>query len=62
MAYAPESSPDTDDEYDAMEDPPIRADRVVAKNLQRLFDAEADDVAAEEVRPFLGLALRSVVI
>uniref|UniRef100_A0A2N9EQA0 Aminotransferase-like plant mobile domain-containing protein n=1 Tax=Fagus sylvatica TaxID=28930 RepID=A0A2N9EQA0_FAGSY len=51
VAYASESSPDTDDEYDAMEDPYTHDDQVVAENLQRLFDAEADDVAAEEVRP-----------
>ena len=34
MAYAPESSPDTDDEYDAMEDPRTRVVSMVAMNLQ----------------------------
>uniref|UniRef100_A0A2N9G1L4 Aminotransferase-like plant mobile domain-containing protein n=1 Tax=Fagus sylvatica TaxID=28930 RepID=A0A2N9G1L4_FAGSY len=50
VAYARDSSPDTDDEYDAVENPRTRADRVVAENLQRFFDAETDDVA-EEVLP-----------
>ena len=54
MAYAPESSPDTDDEYDAMEDPRTRVASMVAMNLQRQFDAEAAGVATEEVRPPLG--------
>jgi hypothetical protein len=51
MAYVSESSPDTDVEYDAMEDPRTHADSVVAMNLQRQFDAEAASVVAEEVRP-----------
>ena len=33
MAYAPESSPDTDDEYDAMEDVRTRVDASIARNL-----------------------------
>ena len=40
MAYARDDSPDTDDEYDAKENPPTCAYCVVAKNLQRFFDAE----------------------
>uniref|UniRef100_A0A2N9G5P8 Aminotransferase-like plant mobile domain-containing protein n=1 Tax=Fagus sylvatica TaxID=28930 RepID=A0A2N9G5P8_FAGSY len=34
VAYAPESSPDTDDEYDAMEDVRTRLDASIARNLQ----------------------------
>ena len=33
VAYARYSSPDTDDEYDVMENPRTLADRVVIKNL-----------------------------
>jgi hypothetical protein len=54
VAYAPESSPDIDDEYDAMEDPRTRADSVIARNLQEHFDAEAASVAAGEAQPPLG--------
>uniref|UniRef100_A0A2N9FDV4 Aminotransferase-like plant mobile domain-containing protein n=1 Tax=Fagus sylvatica TaxID=28930 RepID=A0A2N9FDV4_FAGSY len=54
VAYAPESSPDTDDEYDAIEGPRTRADSVIARNLQEHFDAEATGIAAREVRPPLG--------
>uniref|UniRef100_A0A2N9GWG2 Aminotransferase-like plant mobile domain-containing protein n=1 Tax=Fagus sylvatica TaxID=28930 RepID=A0A2N9GWG2_FAGSY len=41
VAYAPESSPDTDDEYDAMEDVRTRLDASIARNLQAELDAEA---------------------
>uniref|UniRef100_A0A2N9GK92 Aminotransferase-like plant mobile domain-containing protein n=1 Tax=Fagus sylvatica TaxID=28930 RepID=A0A2N9GK92_FAGSY len=42
VAYAPESSPDTDDEYDAMEDVRTRVDASLSPgNLQAEFDAEA---------------------
>ena len=51
VAYAPESSPDTDDEYDAMEDPRTRTDSMIARNLQEHFDAEAASVTAGEARP-----------
>jgi hypothetical protein len=51
VAYAPESSPDTDDEYNTMEDPRTHADSVIARNLQEHFDAEAASVAAGEARP-----------
>jgi hypothetical protein len=51
VAYASESPSDTDDEYNAMEDPRTRADWVIAENSQRRFDAEADVAAAGEVRP-----------
>ena len=33
MIYARDSSPDTDDEYDAMEDVRTRADASIARNL-----------------------------
>uniref|UniRef100_A0A2N9FU18 Uncharacterized protein n=1 Tax=Fagus sylvatica TaxID=28930 RepID=A0A2N9FU18_FAGSY len=42
VAYAPESSPDTDDEYDAMEDVRTRVDASLRQGIYRLsFDAEA---------------------
>uniref|UniRef100_A0A2N9H9I5 Aminotransferase-like plant mobile domain-containing protein n=1 Tax=Fagus sylvatica TaxID=28930 RepID=A0A2N9H9I5_FAGSY len=41
VAYVPESSPNTDDEYDAMEDVRTRADSAIARNLQAELDAEA---------------------
>jgi hypothetical protein len=46
VAYAPESSPNTDDEYDAMEDVRTRADSAIARNLQAELDAEAAGIAA----------------
>ena len=33
VAYAPESSPDTDDEYEAMEDVRTLANSAIARNL-----------------------------
>ena len=51
VAYAPESSPDTDDEYDVMEDPRTRADSAIARNLQAELDAEAACIAAGAARP-----------
>uniref|UniRef100_A0A2N9IXN6 Aminotransferase-like plant mobile domain-containing protein n=1 Tax=Fagus sylvatica TaxID=28930 RepID=A0A2N9IXN6_FAGSY len=45
VAYAPESSPDTDDEYDAMEDVRTRLDASIARNLQAELDAEAAGLA-----------------
>uniref|UniRef100_A0A2N9GTX9 Aminotransferase-like plant mobile domain-containing protein n=1 Tax=Fagus sylvatica TaxID=28930 RepID=A0A2N9GTX9_FAGSY len=45
VAYAPESSPDTDDEYDAMEDVRTRLDASLARNLQAELDAEAAGLA-----------------
>uniref|UniRef100_A0A2N9EA97 Aminotransferase-like plant mobile domain-containing protein n=1 Tax=Fagus sylvatica TaxID=28930 RepID=A0A2N9EA97_FAGSY len=41
VIYARDSSPDTDDEYDAMEDVRTRADASIARNLQAELDAEA---------------------
>uniref|UniRef100_A0A2N9FHI2 Aminotransferase-like plant mobile domain-containing protein n=1 Tax=Fagus sylvatica TaxID=28930 RepID=A0A2N9FHI2_FAGSY len=46
VAYAPESSPDTDDEYDAMEDVRTRVDASLARDLQAEFDAEATGPAS----------------
>jgi hypothetical protein len=51
VAYAPESSPDTDDEYDVMEDPRTRADSAIARNLQVELDAEAAGIATGAARP-----------
>ena len=51
IAYAPESSPDIDDEYDAMEDVRTRADGDIARNLQAELDAEAAGIAAGVARP-----------
>jgi hypothetical protein len=50
VAYAPESSPDTDDEYDAMEDVRIRVDASLARDLQAEFDAEAAGSAPSTAR------------
>jgi hypothetical protein len=51
VAYAPESSPDTDDEYDAMEDVRTRLDASLALNLQAELDAEAAGLAPSVARP-----------
>uniref|UniRef100_A0A2N9FAU5 Aminotransferase-like plant mobile domain-containing protein n=1 Tax=Fagus sylvatica TaxID=28930 RepID=A0A2N9FAU5_FAGSY len=50
VAYAPESSPDTDDEYDAMEDVRTRLDASIARNLQAELDAEAAGLAPSAAR------------
>jgi hypothetical protein len=50
VAYAPESSPDTDDEYDAMEDVRTRLDASIARNLQAELDAEAIGPASSAAR------------
>uniref|UniRef100_A0A2N9GCZ9 Aminotransferase-like plant mobile domain-containing protein n=1 Tax=Fagus sylvatica TaxID=28930 RepID=A0A2N9GCZ9_FAGSY len=44
--YEPESPPDTDDEYDAMEDVRTHADASIARNLQAELDAEAAGLAS----------------
>ena len=54
IAYAPESSPDTDDEFDAMEDVRTRADAAIARNLQAELDAEAAGIVGGASRPPLG--------
>uniref|UniRef100_A0A2N9IGM1 Aminotransferase-like plant mobile domain-containing protein n=1 Tax=Fagus sylvatica TaxID=28930 RepID=A0A2N9IGM1_FAGSY len=51
VIYAPESSPDTDDEYDAMEDVRTRFDASIARNLQAELDAEAAGPASSAARP-----------
>jgi hypothetical protein len=51
VAYAPESSPDTDDEYGAMEDVRTRLDASLARNLQAELDAEAAGLAPSAARP-----------
>ena len=51
VAYAPESSPDTNDEYDAMEDVRTHADSAIARNLQAKLDAEAAGLASGATRP-----------
>jgi hypothetical protein len=51
VAYTPESSLDTDDEYDAMEDVRTHADSAIARNLQAELDAEAASITAGAARP-----------
>uniref|UniRef100_A0A2N9FQU8 Aminotransferase-like plant mobile domain-containing protein n=1 Tax=Fagus sylvatica TaxID=28930 RepID=A0A2N9FQU8_FAGSY len=51
VAYEPESSPDTDDEYDAMEDVHTRVDASIARNLQVELNAEAAGLASSAARP-----------
>uniref|UniRef100_A0A2N9G990 Aminotransferase-like plant mobile domain-containing protein n=1 Tax=Fagus sylvatica TaxID=28930 RepID=A0A2N9G990_FAGSY len=51
VVYAPERSPDTDDEYDAMEDVRTRFDASIARNLQAELDAEATGPASSAARP-----------
>uniref|UniRef100_A0A2N9I6H3 Aminotransferase-like plant mobile domain-containing protein n=1 Tax=Fagus sylvatica TaxID=28930 RepID=A0A2N9I6H3_FAGSY len=51
VAYEPESPPNTNDEYDAMEDVRTRADASIARNLQAELDAEAAGLASGATRP-----------
>ena len=51
MIYARDSSPDTDDEYDAMEDVRTRFDASIARNLQEELNAEAAGLASGAARP-----------
>uniref|UniRef100_A0A2N9FA29 Aminotransferase-like plant mobile domain-containing protein n=1 Tax=Fagus sylvatica TaxID=28930 RepID=A0A2N9FA29_FAGSY len=51
VLYEPESPPDTDDEYDAMEDVRTRVDASIARNLQAELDAEAAGLASSAARP-----------
>ena len=51
VTYQPESSPDTDDEYDAMDDVRTRFDASIARNLQAELDAEAAGLASSAARP-----------
>jgi hypothetical protein len=52
VIYASESPPDTDDEYDAMEDVRTRVDASLARDLQAEFDAEAAGLSSSTARPF----------
>ena len=51
VIYARDSSPYTDDEYNAMEDVSTRADASIAKNLQAELDAEAAGLVSGAARP-----------
>jgi hypothetical protein len=51
VAYEPESSPDTNDEYDAMEDVRTHADASISRNLQAELDAEAAGLASGTAQP-----------
>jgi hypothetical protein len=51
VIYASESPPDTDDEYDAMEDVRTRVDASLARDLQAEFDAEAAGLSSSAARP-----------
>uniref|UniRef100_A0A2N9FUL3 Uncharacterized protein n=1 Tax=Fagus sylvatica TaxID=28930 RepID=A0A2N9FUL3_FAGSY len=51
VLYEPESPPDTDDEYDAMEDVRTHVDASIARNLQAELDAEAAGLASSAARP-----------
>uniref|UniRef100_A0A2N9FQ75 Uncharacterized protein n=1 Tax=Fagus sylvatica TaxID=28930 RepID=A0A2N9FQ75_FAGSY len=51
VVYAPESSPDTDDEYDAMEDVRTHADASIARNLQAELDVEVAGLVSSVARP-----------
>ena len=54
VAYVPETSPDTNDKYDTMEDVRTRADSAIARNLQAELDVEAAGIAASAARPHPG--------
>ena len=51
VVYETESPPDTDEEYDAMEDVRTRFDASIARNLQAELDAEAAGLASSTARP-----------
>ena len=51
VLYEPESPPDTNDEYEAMEDVRTGVDASIARNLQAKLDAEADGLASSTARP-----------
>ena len=51
VLYEPESPPDTDDEYEAMEDVRTRVDASIARNLQAELDAEAAGLASSTAPP-----------
>ena len=51
VLYEPESPPDTDDEYEAMEDVRTRVDASIARNLQDELDAEAAGLTSSAAQP-----------
>ena len=51
VLYEPESPPDTDDKYEAMEDVRTRVDASIARNLQDELDAEATGLISSATRP-----------
>ena len=51
VLYEPESPPNTNDEYEAMEDVRTGVDASIARNLQAKLDAEADGLASSTARP-----------
>ena len=51
VLYEPESPPDTDDEYEAMEDVRTRVDASIARNLQDELDVEAAGLTSSAARP-----------
>ena len=53
VLYEPESPPDTDDEYEAMEDVRTRVDASIARNLLDELDAEAAGLISSAAQPSL---------
>ena len=51
VLYEPESPPDTDDEYKAMEDMRTRVDASITRNLRDELDAEAAGLTSSAARP-----------
>ena len=51
VLYEPESPPNTNDEYEAMEDVRTGVDASIARNLQAELDAEAAGLASSTARP-----------
>ena len=51
IVYETESPPDTDEEYDAMEDVRTHFDASIARNLQAELDAEVAGLASGTARP-----------
>ena len=51
VLYEPESPPDTDNEYEAMEDVRTHVDASIARNLQNELDAEAAGLTSSAARP-----------
>ena len=51
VLYEPESPPETDDKYEAMEDVRTRVDASIARNLQDELDVEAVGLTSSATRP-----------